>query len=214
MKSGKHADKDGLSNISRKSDDVAKYYDNWADNYEKMLDQWQYEAPYQAASMLRSKLALLSSVLDVGCGTGLAGKALQMAGFKKVDGIDISRRSLEIAERSGVYRSLSEIDLQKQPFPIEPDKYDGLICVGVLTYLTDSTGTLREFHRIVKPGGIIVMTQRNDLFIERNFQEVLENLSKDGVFDRVQISKSRPYLPDNEEFGDKILVHYISCTVL
>jgi predicted TPR repeat methyltransferase len=207
------ADHCGLSKIPRDRDHVLKYYDDWADAYDADLTKWRYDAPVQAALMLREDLMPADVVLDAGCGTGLCGKALRSAGFSIVDGIDLSHRSLEIANRSEAYRFLYAVDMQQRPFPIETDTYDGLMCVGVMTYLPDSGGTLREFGRMVKPGGTIVVTQRSDLLIERNFEAELKALSTAGVFDHVQVSEPRPYLPENEEFAEKLLVHYVKCRV-
>ena len=39
----------GLRNMSKNSDDVAKYYDNWAIDYDGTLADWRYEAPEQVA---------------------------------------------------------------------------------------------------------------------------------------------------------------------
>lgn len=214
MKSTSPSKHIGLSNLSKKSDEVAKYYDDWASDYDGTLSDWQYEAPEQVASMLRARLSPKSTVLDVGCGTGLCGKALISAGFTTIYGIDVSQRSLEIASMTEAYRTLRAIDLQRLPLPIPDDHYDGLVCVGVLTYLTDSVNTLREFSRVVKPGGEVAITQRSDLFEEREFPSVLEKLLNEGVIAQVSISEPRPYLPDNEEFGDQILVHYIGFTVV
>jgi len=200
--------------MSKKSDDVAKYYDNWASDYDGTLADWRYEAPEQVASMLRTKLSPKSAILDAGCGTGLSGRALHTAGFTTIDGIDVSHRSLKIAGMTGAYRALHAMDLQRLPLPITDDHYDGLACVGVLTYLTDSVGTLREFSRVVRSGGVVAITQRSDLFAEREFQSVLEGLVNEGVIAQVRISEPRPYLPDNEEFGDQILVHYVGFTVV
>jgi predicted TPR repeat methyltransferase len=214
MESGSRSKHIGLRNISKKSDDVAKYYDNWASDYDGTLADWRYEAPEQVASMLQAKLSPKSVILDAGCGTGLSGRALHTEGFTTIDGIDVSHHSLEIAGMTGFYRSLHAVDLQQLPLPIPDDHYDGLACVGVLTYLTDSLGTLREFSRVVRSGGFIAITQRSDLFVEREFQAVLEGLSSEEVIKQVRISEPRPYLPDNEEFGDQILVHYVSYTVV
>ena len=214
MESGRRPKHIGLKNMSKKSDDVAEYYDNWARDYDQTLADWRYEAPEQVASMLREKLSPESAILDAGCGTGLSGRALHTDGFTAIDGIDVSRLSLEIAGKTGAYRTLHAVDLQRLPLPISDDCYDGLACVGVLTYLPDSVGTLREFSRIVRSGGVVAITQRSDLFVERRFQSVLDGLSKEGLIMQVRISEPRPYLPDNEEFGDQILVHYVGYTVV
>ena len=214
MKSDGRSKHVGLSNISKKSDDVAKYYDHWASDYNGTLADWRYEAPEQIATMLRATLSAESVVLDAGCGTGLGGMALHAAGFIAIDGIDVSPRSLEIADKTGAYRTLQLINLQQLPSTIPDDYYDGLACVGVLTYLSDSVGTLREFCRVVKSGGGVAITQRNDLFVEREFHSVLEDLVNQGVIAELGVSEPCPYLPDNEEFGDQILVHYISFVVV
>lgn len=214
MKSGNRSRHSGLSNIPRESNQVAKYYDDWAIEYNESLAKWNYDAPEQVASLLRTELPPESVLLDAGCGTGLSGRALSSAGFITIDGIDVSPRSLNVAINTGAYHSLRTMDLHHFPLEIPDNQYDGLVCVGVLTYLTDSAGTLREFSRIVRSGGLIVMTQRSDLFVEREFESVLVELSGEGLIEHVRISEPRAYLPDNEEFSDKILVHYITCTVL
>lgn len=204
----------GLSSISQKSDDVADYYDGWAPDYDVNLADWSYKAPDRVASILRTKLSPDSKILDAGCGTGLGGKALRSIGFTTIDGIDVSKQSLEIAGMTDAYRTLRAMNMQQLPLSIPANHYDGLICVGVLTYLPDSSVILKEFSRIVKPKGSIVVTQRSDLFVDRNFKNVLDELSDKGVIDQLQISEPQPYLPDNEEFSDQILVHYISFTVV
>jgi predicted TPR repeat methyltransferase len=209
MTSGDRSKHIGLSNISIKSDDVAQYYDDWAGDYDGTLADWRYEAPEHVAALLRSKLSVDAVILDAGCGTGLSGQALHTSGFTMIDGIDVSPRSLEIAGKTNVYRSLQTMDLQRLPSSISDDQYGGLACVGVLTYLTDSVGTLREFCRVVKSGGVVVVTQRSDLLTERDYQGVLEGLLGKGVIAQLHISDQRPYLPENEKFADQTLIHYI-----
>ncbi len=198
-----------MSEISRNSEDVAEYYDNWASDYDSTLEQWQYDAPKRVAQMLGKTLSKKAVILDAGCGTGLSGRALAAEGFAVIDGIDISESSLEEARQADVYRSLASVNMQQIPFPLESDRYDGLSCVGVLTYLPDSTGTLKEFARIVKPGGAIAATQRDDIFEERNFQKALDLLQEQNIISAVEVSEPMPYLPQNKEFADKIRVRYI-----
>lgn len=222
MKSDSKSTHIGLRDLSKKSEDIAEYYDNWAKDYDINLSDWRYEAPEKIASMLRAELSAKLSpellpnlaILDAGCGTGLGGKALLASGFTTIDGVDVSRRSLEIARKTEAYRTLRNVDLQKPPLPIEDNVYDALCCVGVLTYITDSSSALREFSRVVKPKGFVALTQRSDLFEEREFPNVLRKLSNEGVIAQVRISEPKAYLPDNEEFSEQILVHYIGFTVV
>lgn len=208
------SDRGGLRNLSRNSGDVAQYYDEWADDYDETLAQWRYEAPERVAAHMRAALAPDAIILDAGCGTGLSGKALARVGFKTIDGMDVSQRSLDFADALGVYRSLRHVDMQDLPLPHGDDIYDGLACVGVLTYVPDSIGILREFCRILKAGGFMVLTQRSDLLEERDFRATLEELETEGLVRDTRVSEPMPYLPENEEFADEVHVHYITCTVV
>jgi predicted TPR repeat methyltransferase len=78
MKTSDRSKHTGLSNLSRKSIDVAKYYDDWASDYDKSLADWRYDAPDKIASIVRANLTQESRILDAGCGTGLCGKALNV----------------------------------------------------------------------------------------------------------------------------------------
>lgn len=212
--SGKHAsDREGLSRLPSDSGEIEKYYDDWADEYDRTLADWRYDAPTRAAEILRTRLRRNSVILDAGCGTGLTGKALADAGFTTFDGIDLSSRSLESAAGHGVYRVLKQVNMQELPLPFEADAYDGLECIGVLTYLPNSAELFREFCRIVRPGGIVVMTQRSDLYEERDFESALASIQTDGLWNVLEITDPQPYLPENAEFGDRIMVHYITCIV-
>ena len=152
----------------------------------QVLASWQYEAPAKIALVLRQLLSPDSRLLDVGCGTGLSGKALLEAGFSYIDGIDASTQSLKAAHATNAYNVLLEADLQKLPLQIANNYYDGLACVGVLTYLTDSAQILREFNRVVRSGGIVAMTQRSDLFNERKFREILSSLADEGLIQHLR----------------------------
>ena len=53
-------------------------------------------------------------MLDVGCGTGLVGRALRARGYAgRIAGLDLSQASLEIAREGGAYDSLEQADLQQ-----------------------------------------------------------------------------------------------------
>src|SRR5688572_15807029 len=87
--------------------EVADRYDAWATGYDDDLASWSYRAPEVVADTVVSRQPTAGSVLDVGCGTGLVGRALRARGFTgQIQGLDISQASLEIARQSGAYDSV------------------------------------------------------------------------------------------------------------
>ena len=207
-------DHDWLRQGGTSATDVAKSYDDWADTYDKTLADWDYRAPTHAAELLRAKVPLDATILDAGCGTGLTGAALRAAGFTgTIDGLDLSASSLEEAAKHGVYRTLNMANFQALPLAIPNAIYNGLICIGVLTYVPDSEAVLREFARLVRPGSVILITQRDDLFHERGFEEIVKGLAGTGIFSDFEISDPQPYLPANPDFGDAIKVIYVTMKV-
>jgi predicted TPR repeat methyltransferase len=206
-------DHEWLKQGSTSSGEVQKIYDEWAASYDETLETWDYRAPTEAARLLRAKAPAGSVILDAGCGTGLTGVALRAAGFTgPIDGVDLSPPSLSEADKHGVYRALTAMNLQTPPLPIPENTYDAVICVGVMTYIPDCEGVLREFARVAKSGGWILITQRDDLFRERGYDAALRNLA--DVVNDVTISEPLPYLPDNPDFGAEIKVIYIMMKVI
>lgn len=200
---------ENLADISRRSDDVARYYDDWVEDYDTQITRWGYVAPDAAAARLAALLPPSASVLDVGCGTGLTGLALRDRGFPAVDGADVSDRSLAVAAATGAYRRTVHVDFQQLPTPLDTDGWDGLLCVGVLTYLPDTAAVLAEFARLVRPGGWMVITERTDLFETLDVGAVIDDLRRRGTLADARISGPEPYLPAHTQFGDAVEIRYL-----
>jgi predicted TPR repeat methyltransferase len=176
--------------------EVADRYDAWAESYDDDLASWSYQAPAVVAGTVLTRQPDARSVLDVGCGTGLVGQALRARGCEaRIVGLDISQASLRIALRTDAYDLLERADLQ-QPLDVEDDAYDVLVCAGVMTYLPHVEATWREFARVVRSGGVVVVTQREDLWVPRRCQEVVDRLATDGVWTPLDVSGPAPYLPE------------------
>ena len=111
----------------RSEEETRAMYESWAETYNlEVADENDYQQPSRCADAL---LKLLTPgdlpVLDVGCGTGLAGIALKESGYKVVDGCDFSQAILERADATGVYRRLFPADLNKPPMDV-PDGVSSL----------------------------------------------------------------------------------------
>ncbi len=175
---------------------IAGRYDEWAENYDDDLASWSYQAPAVVAETVVSRQPKAGTVLDVGCGTGLVGRALRARGYAgRIMGLDISQTSLRVAQGTGAYDTLEPADLQ-QPLDVDDNGVDALVCVGVMTYLPDVEAVWREFARVVRSGGLVVATQREDLWEPRNCQGVIDRLDTEGVWTPLDVTGPAPYLPD------------------
>jgi demethylmenaquinone methyltransferase/2-methoxy-6-polyprenyl-1,4-benzoquinol methylase len=95
-------------------------------------------------------------VLDACCGTGdLALAALAAGG--RVTGLDFSERMLERAERKSSSVEWMRGDTLALPFP---DQYFDAVTVGFgVRNLEDLGRGLREFHRVLRPGGRLAVLE-------------------------------------------------------
>ena len=197
-----------LTKLSTDSQETAEYYDAWAENYNETLAQWNYQSPTIMATMLKREVPADDRVLDAGCGTGLSGKALNNAGFRRVTGIDISQASLDVSAQAGAYEGLLQVNMQHVPLPLQTDEFAAVQCVGVLTYVPDTDAILREFCRVVRPGGLVAFSQREDLFRERDVAGVMQTLADEGLLTLLSVSEPQAYLPGNVDYGDAVKVIY------
>lgn len=188
-----------LSKTESSPDQVRGLYDEWAAGYDANLRDWGYEAPTLAARYAAELAAPDAHVLDAGCGTGMSGEALKAAGFFTIDGIDFSADSVALAEKRGTYRLVTEIDLMRVPTILPNARYGALVCVGVMSYLP-AEATCREFCRLTTSSAPIVITQRSDLFDERDTQAAFDAISQDGLWEEIEVTAPKPYLPGNPDF--------------
>ncbi len=94
-------------------------------------------------------------LLDVGCGTGHYLSRLQQRGFE-VAGIDGSEEMLARARESNPAADLRLADVEALPFP--DGQFDVVVSIEVLRYLADPRGALAEMARVLRPGGVCLLT--------------------------------------------------------
>lgn len=178
----------GLTN----TEDAQRVYDGWAATYDTdTVDGMGYVAPALAAERLAGLIAPGATVLDAGCGTGLAGAELARRSEVVLDGVDLSQGMLDRARSRGVYRHLTTADLTAK-LNIDDDSYDAVLCVGTLTAGHVGPGAIDEFVRVVRPGGYIVATVHSAVWESEGFRAHLEELDR-GTGVAVHETKEAPY---------------------
>jgi len=189
------------------SEENRTVYDGWAKNYESDIRKWGYNLPERTASLVKEHLPSTTTtghILDAGAGDGLSGVALRQAGFNSnftVTGVDYSDEMLKIAEERKCYDKVEVVDLQK-PLSYETNEFDCVVCIGTLTYLDPTAGTLEEFVRVTKPGGVICYSNRTDKL--DGFKDEEKRLEDEGKWKEVAKLGPVPYLPNNPDYADTV----------
>lgn len=95
------------------------------------------------------------AVLDAGCGTGGLIKALRAARPEwTVAGLDFSARACALArERTGV----EIVEGSITALPWADGSFGAVVSADVVCQVTDGGAALREFARVVRPGGVVVV---------------------------------------------------------
>jgi ubiquinone/menaquinone biosynthesis C-methylase UbiE len=168
-------DKDNEENIWTK---FAKSYDIVLRN----LDIYQ-----QLKERVVSAVKDAQILLDAGCGTGII--AIEMARLgKKAYGIDNNHYMLAqaIENSKGIDNIfLGSGDVSKLEF--ESEFFDAVILNNVLFYVNDPIKALSEAHRVVKPGGTMVLSgpvPKPDM--EKLASHTAEYLKKIGKFEELK----------------------------
>jgi SAM-dependent methyltransferase len=120
----------------------------WADLQEGSFRPL-YEAVFNAA-----KAGADSSVLDVGCGAGLALQIAQSRGAK-VSGIDAAAGLAEIARDRCPGGDIRVGEIEELPF--EDESFDVVTGFNSFQYATDVVRALAEAKRVTKPNGYVAV---------------------------------------------------------
>ena len=140
---------------------------------------WEVEfpSPELAALVAAGVLAKGSRVLDIGCGGGLDAIYLAKCGFR-VTGIDLSGVALKIAAKRAKKANVSvEWRLGSATrLPVEDSSFDVATDRGLFHLLEDGERRryAREVHRVLKPGGRVVIRGAGEEVGRQRFNPVTE----------------------------------------
>ena len=185
-------------------------------SYDEALLSWGYPAPARVAETLMQCGANVNgTVVDLGCGTGMAATALRCQGFKgPITGVDISSESLAIAkDKPGLYSSLIQSNLDEGLPALQDNHYDAAMCVGVLSYVEDFGQFFTGATRVCKPGGLLCVTHRHELWDndERGVRTAATALEEDGTMECVYMGEPEAYMPKNPDPVERAKLIRIIC---
>ena len=196
---------------SRNNRELEERYDDWADKYDRDLDEvFGWDGPEQAAAIFARHVGQNSTVLDAGAGTGLVGEVLAGRGYSNLIAIDISSGMLGEARKKGVYGELHRMVMGER-LDFDTDYFDATISVGVMTLGHAPANSLDELVRVTKSGGHVVFTLRPDVYEESGFRTKQEELEATEMWDLVEVSdKFRPLPKGEPEVYHQVWVYRVT----
>jgi SAM-dependent methyltransferase len=128
-------------------------------------------------------------ILDAGCGTGKLMTLLAPLG--EVEGIDASREALEYCRQRGL-SAVEIVDLNEW----SPRKsYDVITCIDVLCHesVREIGAVLEQFHRGLRPGGILILNLPAFESLRRDHDTVVQTVRRLRREDLVPLLRSKGF---------------------
>ncbi len=168
-------------------------YDLYADRYDSIKD---FRPEYDHVLLAGPIMAIIAPqvapmVLDVATGTGRLPLALvnhpQFQG--RVIGVDLSRHMLAKAARKLDDRRVTFLRVPAEALPFPDASFDVVTCLEALEFMSDPEVVLYEMARVLRPGGLLLMTNRintrlmpGKTFTDDQLESMLQACGIDDVF--------------------------------
>lgn len=137
---------------------VATLFDQHAAAFDDILvGQLRYRVPVLLAARLRDIApGPYLRMLDLGCGTGLAGQALRDL-TAQIIGVDLAEEMVALADARGAYDQLF-VGEAVQFLAEEEEHCDLIVATDVLPYIGDLAPLVDALAGCIAPGGLIAMS--------------------------------------------------------
>jgi ubiquinone/menaquinone biosynthesis C-methylase UbiE len=132
--------------LTRVSED-RRDLDNWSDNSLRRSLEYFSHIP------IRDQI-----VLDFGCGNGKLSFRLKERGAASVYGVDLNSAALARARDANSHGPSVEFLLGgASSIPLPSESVDLIFCISVLEHIMDVDSILREWYRVLRPGGKVLI---------------------------------------------------------
>lgn len=161
--------------VERDKSEKGELFDNWVDRY----DMWFTTPVGVLVKKYETKLLLEmlqprpnEFILDVGCGTGVFTLDVLVLGAKII-GLDISYPMLTHAVKKTARYDFRGTVGNMTSLPFADNTFDKVYSMTALEFVVDAQQAIDELHRVVRPGGKVVLTTLNSLspWAERRTKE-------------------------------------------
>ncbi|WP_433326042.1 class I SAM-dependent methyltransferase [Spirillospora sp. CA-294931] len=139
-------------------------YERFAEDYAAHAVDSAYNALYDRPAVLGLAGEVRGrTVLDAGCGPGLYAEELVRRGARVI-GFDQSPTFVKLArDRAGDGADLRVHDLTEPLDWVDDRSVDVVVLALALHYVDDRVAVLRELHRVLAPGGALVLSTHHPM---------------------------------------------------
>ena len=157
-------------------DRVAKYFSSVAstyneNNYVLARKRGKYPDIFRRHGyILEMAEGLQGRALEIGCGSGellcnLLSRNFEVVGVDLTPSMIEASRALVVKRCGGKSVDAAVADIENLPF--REESFDLVIAAGVIEYLASDEKALRGLCRILKPGGMVILSVRNKFNLSR-----------------------------------------------
>lgn len=150
---------------------IKQAYEDLADNYNSLIDYKPHNAYYDRPNTLQ----LLPNVkgkkiLDAACGPGKYAEILISEGAI-LTGFDISPKMIAHAKNRNKKAGHFFVHDLSQPLKqLNNASFNIILCALALHYIEDWNQTIREFYRLLKPNGCLIISIEHPFFEYKYFK--------------------------------------------
>jgi len=95
-------------------------------------------------------------LLDIGCWDGNLLELIRQAGlYRELYGVDLPFEAVEKVKLKGFNAQL--VDLNNETLPFPGDYFDAVTLLAVLEHVFDPYSVIHEIHRVLRPGGTLII---------------------------------------------------------
>jgi ubiquinone/menaquinone biosynthesis C-methylase UbiE len=168
------------------------------DEHAEKYDSWFLANPRVLESevlMIRRALGSPGRTLSVGCGSGLFEVILRTGhGVVIEHGVEPAAEMAAIARKRGLEVTAGTAE----KLPCDDAEFDTVLLNGVPSYTADLEAAFREAHRVLRPGGHVVVA---DVPAESSYGLVYRLAAEIGSWDHEHLQKVAPPHPYPVEFA-------------
>ena len=139
---------------------VEKLFDHYADGFDgSLVEQLQYKLPFLIKELINKaapSLSKFNNVIDLGCGTGLAGQELKGIS-NTLTGIDLSNKMIIKAKERQIYDHLITGDIS-EALNNTTEKYDLFVALDVLIYIGEVSSIFKAIRNCCNQSAIFIFS--------------------------------------------------------